>query len=60
MSTTIMCGLFVFAFTFNNNQITWLWADNKPIAVVLGVIALVLGTQWVKHQRLLNSANKIS
>ena len=58
MSTTIMCGLFVVAFTFKNDQITWLWADNKPIAIILGIIAIVLGEQWIKYQRLLNNTKQ--
>lgn len=56
MSTTIICGLFIAAFTFNGNDITWLWADNKPVAIILGTLTIVLGTQWIKYQRLLNSA----
>jgi hypothetical protein len=58
MSTTIMCGLFVIAFTFNNNQITWLWNDNKSIAFILIIITIVLATQWIKYQRLLKSAKR--
>ena len=58
MSTTIMCGLFVAAFTFKNDQITWLWTDNKPIAIILGITAIVLGTQWIKYQRLLNNVKQ--
>lgn len=58
MSTTIMCGLFVAAFTFKGDQITWLWADNKPVAIILGILAIVLGTQWIRYQRLLNNAKQ--
>ncbi len=58
MSTIIMCGLFVAAFTFKGDQITWLWADNKPVAIILGILAIVLGTQWIKYQRLLNNAKQ--
>ncbi len=57
MSATIMCGLFAVAFTFKNDQITWLWIDNKPIAVILGIIAIAFGTFWIRHQKLLNKAN---
>lgn len=52
MSTTIMCGLFVVAFTFNNDKFTLLWTDNKPIAIILDIVTIVSGTQWLKHQRL--------
>ncbi|MCB0652192.1 MAG: hypothetical protein KDC85_13025 [Saprospiraceae bacterium] len=58
MSVTIMCGLFVVAFTFKNDQITWLWTDNKPIAVILGIITIAFGTLWIKHQKLLNREKK--
>ena len=58
MSTTLMCGLFVTAFTFKNDQITWLWADNKPIAIMVGILAIVLGIQWIKYQRQLNNAKQ--
>ncbi len=54
MSTTIMCGLFVAAFTFKNGKITWLWADNPSMAVILGILSIVLGTQWIKHHRRLD------
>jgi hypothetical protein len=58
MSTTIMCGLFVVAFTFKGDKITWLWADNKPLAIILGILAVVLGSQWIKYQRQLNCAKQ--
>jgi hypothetical protein len=58
MSTTILCGLFVAAFTFKGDQIIWLWADNKPVAIILGILTIVLGTQWIRVQRLLNKAKQ--
>jgi hypothetical protein len=58
MSTTIMCGLFVAAFTFKGDQITWLWANNKSVAIILCILAIVLGTQWIKYQRQLNNAKQ--
>ncbi len=54
MSATIMCGLFVAAFTFKNDQISWFWTDNKPVAVILGIIAITSGTLWIRHQKQLN------
>lgn len=56
MSTTILCGLSVVAFTFKNDQITWFWNEDKPVAFILGIIALGLSSQWIKHQKLLNKA----
>jgi hypothetical protein len=52
MCTTILCTLMLLAFTFKNNQIIWLWVNNKPVAVVLGVLSIYLLSQWVKYQRL--------
>lgn len=54
MSTTILCGLMVAAFTFKGDQITWLWTDNKPVAIILTILAGIFGTQWIRYQRLLN------
>jgi len=54
MSTTIMCGLFAVAFTFDNSQINWLWTDIKPVGVILAILTIVLGIQWIRYQRLLN------
>lgn len=58
MSTTIMCGLFLIGFTFENNKIAWLWIDNEPIALALLITAIVLGSQWIKQQRQLNRAKQ--
>lgn len=58
MSTTIMCGFFVAAFTIKGDQITWLWADNRPVAIILVILTIVLGTQWIKCQRLLNNSKQ--
>lgn len=46
-----MFGLFCFAFTFDNNVIHWLWADNKPIAVIFVMATVVLGIFWYKSSR---------
>lgn len=51
MSLTLMCGLFCFAFTFDNNVIHWLWANNKPVEVILAIATFVLGTFWYKSYR---------
>jgi hypothetical protein len=58
MSTTIMCGLFAVAFTFKLDQITWLWANNKPVGIILVIMTIVLGIQWVIQQKLLNKAKQ--
>ena len=55
MSTTIMCILFAAAFTFKGDKITWLWNNNNPVAIILVITAILLGTQWIKYQRLLNN-----
>jgi hypothetical protein len=58
MSTTIMCGLFAVAFTFKIDQITWFWSDNKPMSIILVILTVILGIQWVRQQRFLNKQNK--
>ena len=58
MSTTIMCGLLAVAFTFKIDQITWLWTDSKPVGIILVILTIILGIQWVRHQRLLNKAKQ--
>ena len=60
MSATIMCGLFVIAFTFNNGHIIWVWTDQKLVAIVLGIAALIFGIQWRRHQRNVNQENQKS
>ena len=48
MGLTLMCGLFCFAFTFDNNGIQWLWTDMKPVAVILAIATVVFGIFWYK------------
>jgi hypothetical protein len=50
-----MCILFATAFTFKGDKITWLWNNNNPAAIILVISAILLGTQWIKYQRLLNN-----
>ena len=54
MSSTLLCGFFCFAFTFGNGEIRWLWTDNKPVAIVLGIVTIILGILWVKNSKKLN------
>jgi len=58
MSTTIMCILFAVAFTFKGDKITWLWNHNKPVAIILCILVILLGRQWIKYQRLLNNVKQ--
>jgi hypothetical protein len=58
MATTIMCGLFAVAFTFKIDQITWLWSDSKPVGIILAILAVIFGIQWVKQQNFLNKAKQ--
>ena len=53
MSATIMCALLTVSFTFNNNQVSWLWNENKPVAIILGILAVIFGIQWIKFQKLM-------
>ncbi len=43
-----MCGLFCIAFTFDNNGVYWLWADNKPVVIILAIATIILGIGWLK------------
>ncbi len=58
MSATIMCALLTISFTFNSNQVTWLWKDKVPVAVILGILAVILGIQWIKFQKLLKNTSE--
>jgi len=51
MSTTIMCVLLTIAFSFDSIGIHWFWSGNIPVAIVLGVLAIILGTFWFRTQR---------
>jgi hypothetical protein len=48
LSLALMCGFFTIAFTFNSEGIHWLWQDQVPTAIVLGVIALVMASLWIR------------
>lgn len=48
MSATLMCGLLIFAFAFDNEGTKWLWSETKPVAIVLGMAAVILGIFWFK------------
>ena len=51
MSAALMCGLLCLAFTFNNEEIQWLWTDAKPVAIMLGIATVILGVFWFKYSR---------
>jgi len=51
MSTAIMCVLLTVAFSFDSIGIHWFWSGNIPVAIVLGVLAIILGTFWFRTQR---------
>lgn len=57
MSLTIMLGLFTVAFNFNDQQCTWLWVNNKPVAIIMGITAVITGLLWIKYQRKLKVQN---
>ena len=54
MSTTIMCAFLAVTFSFDSIGIHWFWSDNIPVAIVLGVLAIILGTFWFRTQRKIN------
>ncbi len=51
MSTTLMCALLTVTFSFDSIGIHWFWSDNIPVAIVLGILAIILGTFWFRVQR---------
>ena len=51
MSSTLMCGLLCFAFTFGDTGIKWLWTDNEPVAIILGIFTVILGIFWFKQAK---------
>ncbi len=58
MSATIMCALLTVSFTFNDNQVSWLWNENRPVAIILGILAVIFGIQWIKFQKLLKNTDE--
>ncbi len=54
MSITLMCGFFCVAFTFDESGIYWLWADSKPVAIVLAIATIIPGVFWFKSSKNLN------
>jgi len=52
-----MLGMFTVAFNFNDEQLTWLWTDNIPVAIILGITTIITGIIWIKYQRKLNVQN---
>ncbi len=57
MSTTIMCVLLSISFSFDSLGIHWFWADNIPVAIVLGVLSIIFGTFWFRMQRKIRKYN---
>ena len=51
MSTTLMCAFLTAAFSFDRIGIHWFWSGNIPVAIMLGVLAIILGTFWFRAQR---------
>ena len=51
MSTTLMCALLAATFSFDNTNINWFWSDSIPTAIILGILALILGIFWFRTQR---------
>ncbi|MBC7572481.1 MAG: VCBS repeat-containing protein [Spirosoma sp.] len=56
MSATILCGLLAVAIQFSQSGIVWFWHDHKPIGGILGLLAAIFGSQWLRYQRRGDSA----
>lgn len=57
MSTAIMCALLSVTFSFDSLGIHWFWADSNPVATVLTILAIILGTFWFRTQRKVKNSN---
>ncbi|MGY3212956.1 hypothetical protein [Mucilaginibacter sp. HD30] len=55
MSATIMCAFLSIAITFKIEKTKWLWESNKPVAVVLIIVAVIFGALWFQAQRKLTA-----
>ncbi len=51
MSVTFMSALLTVTFSFDSIGIHWFWSDNIPGAIVLGILAIILGIFWFRTQR---------
>ncbi|NQU66549.1 MAG: hypothetical protein HQ510_01270 [Candidatus Marinimicrobia bacterium] len=51
MSITFMSAFLTVTFSFDSIGIHWFWSDNIPVAIVLGILAIILGTFWFRTQR---------
>ena len=58
MSTTIMCLLLAVASTFDKQGILWLWSDKPYVAIALLVLAIILGSFWLRSQKQLHVDQK--
>ena len=46
MSLTLMSALVAIAFSFDGAGAHWLWSDNMPVAMILGILAIIFGSFW--------------
>lgn len=46
MSFTLMFSLLAVSFKFDNNNIYWLWENDKPFAIFFIISAIVFATLW--------------
>ena len=51
LSSTLMCGFFCLAFTFDTEGVYWLWSDTKPVAIILTLVTLILGVFLLKETK---------
>ena len=48
-STTLVSLLMAVAFKFDNNGMHWFWSDKPQVAIVLILLAIVLGVFWLRE-----------
>ena len=58
MASTVLCGLLSIGFTFNILQVAYLWKDSGTVGIMLGVLTIILGIQWMKYEKLEKGSKK--
>jgi hypothetical protein len=47
----------IITFQFDDFKLTWLWVNNKPVAITMGITTVITGLLWIKYQRKLKVQN---
>lgn len=58
MSVTIMCGLLIITFQFDESNLHWIWNGQTQLPIILGILAFIFGVFWFLEQKKLNTKKK--